>query len=218
MLDKDKFGKDIRTYEKNKRIDRIVDLVIGIVTATAIFLVFFRNAFPQTQEAIIITSVQESEPTEPDNEITSPIDTAEINSITSEPNDGESNTSEAVSNQSSTVYEPSKNIPDTPEEDVKVNSVANPVSEQKPNQSSSVKSSSKAESVPPQPTQNNCLININTASADELQPLSGIGQVKAHAIISYRETNGAFTNVDDIVNVKGIGEKTLEKIRDNICI
>lgn len=62
------------------------------------------------------------------------------------------------------------------------------------------------------------LININTASKSELMTLSGIGEVKAQAIIDYRESNGAFVCVDDITLVKGIGDKTLEKIRDEITV
>jgi len=61
-------------------------------------------------------------------------------------------------------------------------------------------------------------VNINTASVDELSSLKGIGQVKAEAIIKYREANGEFKNVSEIVNVKGIGEKTMEKIKDEISV
>jgi len=61
-------------------------------------------------------------------------------------------------------------------------------------------------------------ININTATADELMQLSGIGAVKAQAIIDYRKKNGKFTKIDDITNVSGIGEKTLDKIRDSVTI
>ena len=53
-------------------------------------------------------------------------------------------------------------------------------------------------------------ININTASEAELTTLDGIGSSKAQAIILYRETMGQFETVDDLANVKGIGEKTLQ--------
>lgn len=60
-------------------------------------------------------------------------------------------------------------------------------------------------------------VDINKANADTLaSELVGIGDSKAAAIIAYREANGPFRNVDDLVNVKGIGEKTLEKNRENI--
>lgn len=62
------------------------------------------------------------------------------------------------------------------------------------------------------------LININSAGISELMTLTGIGEVKAAAIIEYRETNGAFKNIDELLNVKGIGEKTLAKIRGKITV
>lgn len=64
----------------------------------------------------------------------------------------------------------------------------------------------------------NGLINLNTASASQLMELKGIGEVKAAAIIKYREQNGAFHSIDEILNVKGIGEKTFEKIRSQITV
>ena len=62
------------------------------------------------------------------------------------------------------------------------------------------------------------LININTAPASELVKLKGIGEVKAAAIVEYRRINGNFKTVQDIMNVSGIGEKTFEKIRDQITV
>lgn len=62
------------------------------------------------------------------------------------------------------------------------------------------------------------LININTAPASELIRLNGIGEVKAAAIVEYRRANGAFRRIEDILNVSGIGEKTFEKIRDEITV
>ncbi|MEK1828244.1 helix-hairpin-helix domain-containing protein [Priestia megaterium] len=55
------------------------------------------------------------------------------------------------------------------------------------------------------------LVNINTANTDELQTLNGIGPSKASAIVSYREENGLFQTVEDLGQVSGIGEKSLEK-------
>ncbi|MDQ0161274.1 helix-hairpin-helix domain-containing protein [Aeribacillus alveayuensis] len=61
-------------------------------------------------------------------------------------------------------------------------------------------------------------ININNATMEELQTLTGIGPSKAEAIISYREENGPFQAVDEIKNVSGIGEKSFEKIKDDITV
>ena len=62
------------------------------------------------------------------------------------------------------------------------------------------------------------LVNINTASAEELQTLSGIGPSMAQSIIDERTKNGVFASVDDLMRVSGIGEKKLAKIKDFICV
>lgn len=61
-------------------------------------------------------------------------------------------------------------------------------------------------------------INLNTASKSELQSLNGIGDSTADAIITYREQNGPFTSVADLVKVKGIGEKKAEKLTELVTI
>lgn len=62
-------------------------------------------------------------------------------------------------------------------------------------------------------------VNINTADAASLaEQLKGIGPKKAQAIVDYRNKNGAFTSIEDVVKVKGISEKTLAKNRDNIVL
>lgn len=60
------------------------------------------------------------------------------------------------------------------------------------------------------------LININTASLEELMMLSGIGEAKAKDIIAYREANGGFNTIEEIQNVSGIGENLYAKIKENI--
>ena len=62
------------------------------------------------------------------------------------------------------------------------------------------------------------LININTATAEELTELSGIGESKAAAIIAYREENGDFSSIEEIMNVSGIGEGTYEQFKDKIKV
>lgn len=61
-------------------------------------------------------------------------------------------------------------------------------------------------------------VNINTASRDELKTLSGIGDSKADSIIQYRETHGAFRNIEELMNVEGIKEGVFNKIKDRITV
>ena len=60
------------------------------------------------------------------------------------------------------------------------------------------------------------LININTASREELKTLQGIGQVRADAIIKYREAHGPFKSLDELRKVTGISDRIIEANRDNI--
>lgn len=64
----------------------------------------------------------------------------------------------------------------------------------------------------------NTMININTANKEELDTLPGIGPATADKIIEYRETNGHFTSIEDIKNVRGIGEAKFSKIQSRIRI
>ena len=62
------------------------------------------------------------------------------------------------------------------------------------------------------------VVNINTATVEELQTLPHIGPVKAKAIEEYRRTNGFFKTKEEITMIKGIGKKTFEKLKDDISI
>ncbi|MCR4674812.1 MAG: ComEA family DNA-binding protein [Lachnospiraceae bacterium] len=62
------------------------------------------------------------------------------------------------------------------------------------------------------------LLNINTATKEDLMTLSGIGESKAEAIISYREKNGGFSAIEDLKNIPGIKDGVYSKIADQICI
>ncbi len=62
------------------------------------------------------------------------------------------------------------------------------------------------------------LVNLNTASKDELKSLNGIGEGLAQSIIDYREANGSFKTIEEIKNVNRIGQKTFEKFKDKIKV
>lgn len=61
-------------------------------------------------------------------------------------------------------------------------------------------------------------VNLNTAGKEELMTLSGIGEIKAQQIIAYRAQCGGFSRVEDLLGVSGIGEKSLEKLRDSVTV
>ena len=62
------------------------------------------------------------------------------------------------------------------------------------------------------------LININSATAEELDSLPGVGPSTAAAIVEDRDANGPFSSVEDLMRVSGIGEKKFAKLRDHICV
>ena len=62
------------------------------------------------------------------------------------------------------------------------------------------------------------LVNLNTATAEQLTSLPGIGEAKASAILEYRKKVGRFTDTEEIMNVSGIGEAMYEKIKDKITV
>ena len=59
-------------------------------------------------------------------------------------------------------------------------------------------------------------VNLNTATADELEALPGIGKAKAAAIVEYREQNGGFKNKEELKQVKGIGDKIYEQVEKEV--
>lgn len=61
-------------------------------------------------------------------------------------------------------------------------------------------------------------VNLNTATITDLQSISGIGAKRAQDIIDYRDSSGGFKSVDELSNVSGIGDKTLEKLREEVTV
>jgi competence protein ComEA len=62
------------------------------------------------------------------------------------------------------------------------------------------------------------VVNVNTATAQELEELPGVGAARARAIVEAREKRGGFKSVDDLLEVKGIGEAGLEKLRPLVSV
>ena len=61
-------------------------------------------------------------------------------------------------------------------------------------------------------------VSINHATKEELMKVKGIGEGKADAIIEYRESHGFFQSLEDLMKIKGIKEKTFEKLKDSLCL
>ncbi len=61
-------------------------------------------------------------------------------------------------------------------------------------------------------------VNINTASAAELESLPGVGAKTAQRIVDYRQKNGAFKKIEELMNVQGIGEKGFLRIKDRLTV
>ncbi|TNE80644.1 MAG: helix-hairpin-helix domain-containing protein [Gammaproteobacteria bacterium] len=75
-----------------------------------------------------------------------------------------------------------------------------------------------AEEAPPAAEQAS-MVNINSASAEQLsEQLTGIGEKRAAAIIAYRDANGPFSSIEQLLEVKGVGEKVLQKNRGKLTV
>jgi competence protein ComEA len=61
-------------------------------------------------------------------------------------------------------------------------------------------------------------VNINTATAEQLQTLPGIGPALAKAIIDHRTKNGKFGKIEELLNVKGVGQKKFQKMKDRLVV
>ena len=99
-----------------------------------------------------------------------------------------------------------------------VRQTAHPSSGASPSASASSAQSDTAQSESTDTDPTSDLLDLNTAGLEELQTLKGIGPVTAQRILDYRMQFGRFDNVDQLMDVKGIGSKTLAKFRDQVCV
>lgn len=208
----------------------------GFMTAVFMFIgiavVFLvgKSVMPSVGEAFVLESIPEFSESASDN-TWSAAESSTISSVSSAPVSSLPVISSSFSSATEAPPENSAGTADgSPEMQSIVSSETASVSSEPPvslseskaeqstvSQPESSSSASEQESSAP-PVSESGIININTATAHELQGLNGIGEVKARAIIDYREQNGGFSSVDELINVKGIGEKTLEKIRADITV
>ena len=95
--------------------------------------------------------------------------------------------------------------------------VSNPPTTSTPTTAFPSDSSVDSPSIPSEPkVENTCLLNINTATQAELSSLPGIGDVLAQRIIAYRQENGPFQSIYELMEVSGIGEKKMNAIEELI--
>ncbi|MNG27512.1 ComE operon protein 1 [compost metagenome] len=70
----------------------------------------------------------------------------------------------------------------------------------------------------PEPEKSKGLLDLNTATLEQLDKLPGIGESKARAILEYRSKKGSFKRVEELMDVKGIGEKMFEKLKGQVFV
>lgn len=175
--------------EKAQKALFVIKTAIGVVICAAFVLVFSRNAFPEVKQAVVLDVVEISDSSGTVSEQQSEEKTLPVYGKSAE----EESSSETSSSAEKSAEESSSEM----NNDVSSSEII-------PDKSPVSDTDDK--------------ININTATAGELLRLDGIGEGKSAAIIQYRNENGGFKSIEEIINVSGIGQKTFDKIRDFITV
>jgi len=84
--------------------------------------------------------------------------------------------------------------------------------------SASIAAQSKAPARPAAKPASTAIVNLNTASANDLEGLPGIGAKTAARIVEYRQKNGPFKKIEELMNVRGVGEKNFLKLKSQISV
>ncbi len=174
--------------EKAQKALLVIKTAIGVVICAAFVLVFSRNAFPEVKQAVVLDVVEISDSSGTVSEQQSEEKTLPVYG---------KNTEESSSETSSSAEKSAEESSSEMNNDVSSSEII-------PDKSPVSDTDDK--------------ININTATAGELLRLDGIGEGKSAAIIQYRNENGGFKSIEEIINVSGIGQKTFDKIRDFITV
>jgi len=176
----------------------------GFLVILTLFLAFFLKApdketSGEIEEAMNGTTEMKADPQLPENTIIEAQETPSLPSSIQETDNEKSEISDSDESQMNAV-----GLTEIPANDVKGEE---PVTPEQP---------SPAVSTEPDPCQGK--INLNTASLSRLMTLPRIGEKTAQAIIDYRTENGNFNRISEIMDIKGIGSKTFEKMVDMICV
>ena len=188
---------------------------LKLVSVLCIISVFLANVVPSTVPTIAKSEVSAPQQTAPASE-------PQFVSAQEEPAHSQPPESTAPEPPAATSAEPPAQLTEKPAEPLPPESRSESSADSASSQAAASTAEPAQTTAPQQPPEESepekLLVNINTAALSELMQLNGIGEVKGKAIIAYREQHGAFSSVDELLNVKGIGEKTLEKLRDNVTV
>ncbi|MDY6309117.1 MAG: helix-hairpin-helix domain-containing protein [Oribacterium sp.] len=190
-------------YEQKQKLAKArTYIMVGLMTVLGIC--YFTVSRDRVADAPVSTKVSETVAADPtDNKVSRPAETASVQSETPK-------TAETVSDSSETSF----NV----ERDVVQGKKSETSSIEQENQSSqpAVSESSTNKNIQPTAADGKAIVNLNTATLEELDSLPGVGPSTAKNILDYRTKYGGFATPEEIKNVKRIGDKTYEKLKPYI--